>query len=80
VLMLLNLVWLTSCATPLPVPVPVISKCPSLPQPPPELLAPPEATTALDDLQRALQEWADGAKPTPPDSNTGRSGSEHNRR
>lgn len=51
-LTLATLISLAGCATPRS--VPVVAPCPALPQPPPELLRPPQGPQAIAELQKRL--------------------------
>ena len=73
----LALALLSSCASVKP--VAVVSQCPPLPAPPPELWQPPQSKNATTDLQSAFQQWADDVKKTPPTSNSGKTGTETNK-
>lgn len=63
VLLLLSLALLASCKT--SPPIVVATQCPQLPELPASLNQPPKSLHALDELEAALRELAQDAKPTP---------------
>ncbi len=52
-LLLISVYAFSGCAS--QPPVPVVSRCPKLPEAPPSLMQPPKANTALQRLEDALQ-------------------------
>lgn len=61
VLLMLSVATLASCAnTP---PVPVVTQCPKMADPPEILMQPARSTDATIELQRILEDWLETARP-----------------